>query len=148
MYVGKVEHGLCAELALCEVCFEIESVAPRVIIPAQAVGEVERVGTISLLVAEVFVVCYLPFGHRRQILAKGMASHQFGFGREMVSGGVVVLTVGLRRSAQEILVQARRFAVALLVVVSQRCRCPKFGFAKNGAELCLEVCRESFLCSQ
>ena len=80
---------------------------------------------------EVIAVIGLPSGHRRQVLAKGMSDLQAAIGCEVVIGCVIVLAVGLRRSALEILVQARRFAVALLVVVCQRSRCPEFGLAEQ-----------------
>ena len=131
MPMGEVKHGLCAEFALRKVCFKIERVTPCVIVAAQAVGEVERIGTVSLLVSEVIAVIGLPSGHRRQVLAKGMSDLQAAIGCEVVIGCVIVLAVGLRRSALEILVQARRFAVALLVVVCQRSRCPEFGLAEQ-----------------
>ena len=69
-----------------------------------------------------------------------MSDWHAGFGSEVVGGCVVVLAVGLRRSALEVLVQARRFAVVFLVVVCQRGRCSEFGLAEQETQLGFDVC--------
>ena len=111
------EVGLEGELAERELRHQFQFISPEVVATVEAVGEVERVGTPALLVAEGVAVGRSPLGGEGRLLADGLHGGEMEVEAEVVGGRTEALSVERGGAVLQVVVRTQRRAALLPVAV-------------------------------